>query len=70
MNMVKQLKFQKKGNSVVSYKHRRLKNEWANQPVYQKRFCKNLVAIYKIKPALTLDTQIYVGFSILDLSKF
>lgn len=55
---------------MVSYKHRRLKNEWANQPVYQKRFCKNLVAIYKIKPALTLDTQIYVGFSILDLSKF
>ena len=55
---------------MVSYKHRRLKNEWANQPVYPKRFCKNLVAIYKIKPSLTLDTQIYVGFSILDLSKF
>ena len=55
---------------MVSYKHRRLKNEWANQPVHQKRFCKNLVAIYKIKPVLTLDTQIYKGFRILDLSKF
>lgn len=70
MNMVKQLKFQKKGNIVVSYKHRRLKNEWANQPVHQKRFCKNLDAIYKIKPVLTLGTQISKGFRILDLSKF
>ena len=37
--------------------------------VSQKIFNKNLVAIYEIKPILTLDKPIYVGFSILDLSK-
>ena len=34
------------------------------------KFCnKDLVAIYEIKPVLTLNKPIYVGFSILDLSK-
>ena len=32
-------------------------------------FSKNFVAIYEIKPVLILNKQIYVGFSILDLSK-
>ena len=32
-------------------------------------FNKNLVAIHEIKPVLTLNKTIYVGFSILDLSK-
>ena len=32
-------------------------------------FSKDLVAIYEIKLVLTLDKPIYVGFSVLDLSK-
>ena len=35
----------------------------------QKTVSKNFVSIHEIKPALTLDKLIYVGFSILDLSK-
>ena len=35
----------------------------------QKIFGKNFVAIHKIKPILTLSRPVYVGFSILDLSK-
>ena len=38
--------------------------------VSQKIFSKTFVAIYKIKPVLTLNKPIYVGFSILDLSKY
>ena len=37
--------------------------------VSQKMFCKNFVAIHEIKPVLTLNKPIYVGFSTLDLSK-
>ena len=37
--------------------------------VSQKMFSKNFVTVYKIKPVLTLNKPIYVGFSILDLSK-
>ena len=37
--------------------------------VSQKIFNKNVVAIHEIKPVLSLDKPIYVGFSILDLSK-
>ena len=37
--------------------------------VSQKIFSKNFVAIHEIKPVLTLNKPIYVGFSILDLSK-
>ena len=33
-------------------------------------FSRNVVAIYQIKPVLTLNKPIYVGFSILDLSKY
>ena len=32
-------------------------------------FSKNLVAIHKIKAVLALNKPVYVGFSILDLSK-
>ena len=32
-------------------------------------FGKNFVAIHEIKAVLTLDKPIYLGFSILDLSK-
>ena len=37
--------------------------------ISQKIFSKNFVAIHQIKPVLTLNKPIYVGFSILDLSK-
>ena len=37
--------------------------------ISQKIFSKNFVAIHKIKPVLTLNKPIYVGFSSLDLSK-
>ena len=37
--------------------------------ISQKIFSKNFVAIYKVKPVLTLNKRIYVGFSVLDLSK-
>ena len=37
--------------------------------ISQKIFSKNLVAIHRIKPVLTLNKPIYVGFIILDLSK-
>ena len=37
--------------------------------VSQKIFSKNFVAIHKIKPVLTLNKPVYIGFSILDLSK-
>ena len=37
--------------------------------ILQKIFSKNFVAIHQIKPVLTLNKPIYVGFSILDLSK-
>ena len=35
----------------------------------QKIFKKNFVAVHRIKPVLTLNKPIYVGFSILELSK-
>ena len=38
--------------------------------VSQKIFSKNFVAIHEIKPVLTLNKPVYVGFSILDLSKY
>ena len=37
--------------------------------ISQKIFSRNFVAIHKIKPVLILNKPIYVGFSILDLSK-
>ena len=37
--------------------------------ISQKIFSKNIVAIHQIKPVLILNKPIYVGFSILDLSK-
>ena len=37
--------------------------------VSQKIFSKNFVVIHEIKPVLTLNKPIYVGFSMLDLSK-
>ena len=42
-----------------------------SKPIFvsQKIFSKNFVATHKIKPVLIHNKPIYVGFSILDLSK-
>ena len=37
--------------------------------ISQKIFSKNFVAIHQIKSVLTLDKPIYMGFSVLELSK-
>ena len=52
-------------NNVQDYK------KYVSKPsfVSQKIFSKNFVAIHEIKPVLTRNKPIYVGFSILDLSK-
>ena len=46
--------------------------QYTNKPIFvsQKIFNKNFVAIHEIKPVFTLDKPIYVGFSILVLSKY
>ena len=47
-----------------------IKNMQANQVLFHKKYLsKNVVAIQEIKPVLTLDKPIYVGFSVLELSK-
>ena len=44
--------------------------KYASRPnfVSQKIFSKYFVAVHKIKPVLTLNKPIYVGFSILELN--
>ena len=46
--------------------------KYARKPsfVSQILFNKNHVAIHEIKPVLTLDKPVYVGFSFLDLRKY
>ena len=46
--------------------------KYINKPsfVSQKIFRGSFFAIHEIKPVLTLNKPIYVGFSILDLSKY
>ena len=43
-----------------------------NKPTFTstKIFDKNYVAIHKIKPILTLNKPIYVGFTVLELNKW
>ena len=46
--------------------------EYASKPTYitHKIFSKNYVAIHEIKPVLILNKPIYVGFTVLELSKW
>ena len=45
--------------------------KWVSRPIFvsQKITDKDFVAIHEIKQVLTLDKPIYIGFSIIDLSK-
>ena len=45
--------------------------EYTSQPTFvsQKIFDKNIVAIHRVKPVLLLNKTIYIGFSVLELSK-
>ena len=45
--------------------------KYVSRPTFvsQKIFSKNFVAIHKVKPILLLNKPIYLGFSILELSK-
>ena len=52
-------------NNAKDYKKYVSKPSFASQI----NFNKNLVAIHEIKPILTLDKPIYVGFSVLDFNK-
>ena len=52
-------------NSTADYQKYRRKQSFVSQKI----FTKNFVAIHKINPVLTLDKPIYIGFSILHLSK-
>ena len=46
--------------------------KYTSRPTYvtHKLFNKNFAAIHKIKPVLILNKTIYVGFTVLDLSKW
>ena len=51
-------------NNAKNYK------KYASKPSFVSQiFSRNFVAIHEIKPVLMLDKPIYVGFSVLDLSK-
>ena len=46
--------------------------KYTSRPTHitHKTFCKNHAAIHEIKPVLTLNKPIYVGFTVLDLCKW
>ena len=46
--------------------------KYSSRPTHisHKTFCKNFAAIHEIKPVLTLNNPIYVGFTVLELSKW
>ena len=53
-------------NNVEDYARYASKPSFVSQKIFSKKF----VAIHEIKPVLTLNKPIYVGFSILDLSRY
>ena len=52
-------------NNAEDYKKCVIKRNFVSQKIFNKKF----VTIYEIKPVLTLDKSIYVGFSIFDFNK-
>ena len=46
--------------------------KYTSRPTYitHKKFCEDYAAIHEIKPVLILNRPIYVGFTLLDLSKW
>ena len=46
--------------------------KYVSKPTFisQKKFSKNFGAIHEVKPVLVLNKPIYVGFSVLELSKY
>ena len=46
--------------------------KYTSRPIYitHKSFGKNYAAIHEIKPILILNKPIYIGFTVLDLSKW
>ena len=46
--------------------------KYTSRPIYitHKSFGKNYTAIHEIKPILILNKPIYIGFTVLDLSKW
>ena len=53
-------------NNATDYKKCVNKLSFISQKIFNQRF----VAVHEIKPVLTLDKPVYVGFSILDLNKY
>ena len=52
-------------NNAKGYTKDASKPNFASQKIFSKIF----VAVHEIKPVLTLDKPIYVGFNVLDLRK-
>ena len=61
---------------VLKFKHVRLVNNEkdflknTSRPTHHKIFDKNYAAIHEVKPILTLNKPIYVGFTVLEFSKW
>ena len=53
-------------NNAKDYKKYTSKTSFVSKKIFSKTF----VAIHEIKPVLTLDKPIYIGFIILDLSHY
>ena len=70
MPMAKQWEIYKKNVRLVSNEEDVLKYTSRPAHVTHKIFGKNYAAIHEIKPVLTLNKPIYVGFTALELSKW
>ena len=62
----------RKGINVRLKNHAKDFLKYSSWPTYitHKIFCKDYAAIHEIKPVLMLNKPIYVGFTVLDLSKW